>query len=145
MTRSRQRNSGLRKRCGCSRKVWSKCQHGWHINFKQPGGPHYRISLDRELGRHVGTKTEATAEAEQRGLPIEVDAVNEAVRVLSAAIPPDAAVELARIAAEAVDRELEGLSPELEKAIEAANRPRVLRRSEHRREHLDQIERALAR
>ncbi len=77
--------------------------------------------------------------------PTEVDAVNDAVRVLSAAIPPEAAVKLARSAAEAIDLGLEGISAALEAAIEAAGRPRVLRRSEHRREHLDQIERALAR
>ncbi len=78
-------------------------------------------------------------------LPNEVDALNEAVRVLSAALPPAAAIELAEAAAEAVDRKLEGISAELEAAVEAAGRPRVLRRSEHRREHLDQIEKALAR
>jgi len=71
------------------------------------------------------------------------DAVNEAVRSLSVAIPPKARAALAQAAAEAIDHALEGIAPELEAAIEAAGRVRILRRSEHRREHLDQIERAL--
>jgi len=78
-----------------------------------------------------------------QSLPSEVDAVNEAVRVLSAAIPLGATVELARAAAQAIDETLEGITAGLEAAIEAAGRARILRRSEHRREHLDQIEKAL--
>jgi integrase len=63
MTRTRHRNSGLRKRCGCSRKVWPKCPHSWFLNFKPRGGPPYRLSLDRELGRRVESKSEAKAAA----------------------------------------------------------------------------------
>ncbi len=78
-----------------------------------------------------------------KSLPSEVDAVNEAARALSAAIPLGLSVELARSAAEAIDQKLEGITAELEAAIEATGRVRLLRRSEHRREHLDQIETAL--
>ncbi len=74
---------------------------------------------------------------------IDVDAVNEAVRFLSRAIPPTAAVQLVRAAAEAIDRKLESITPDLEVAIEASGRVRLLRRAMHRREHLDQIEEAL--
>jgi integrase len=63
MTRARHRNSGLRKRCRCPRKVWPKCPHSWFLNFKPRGGPPYRLSLDRELGRHVNSKNEAEATA----------------------------------------------------------------------------------
>jgi integrase len=62
---SRNRNAGLRKRCGCPRRNWAKCPHGWHLNYKPKGGSHYRLSIDREVGRHVETKTEAVAEAER--------------------------------------------------------------------------------
>jgi integrase len=62
---ARNRNLGLRKRCRCKRRDWPKCPHGWHMNFKQKGGPAYRLSLDKEIGRHVDTKTEAGAEAER--------------------------------------------------------------------------------
>jgi integrase len=57
--RSRHRNAGLRKRCSCSRKVWPKCPHPWHFNFKPKGGPHYQLSLDAELGRPINSKSEA--------------------------------------------------------------------------------------
>jgi integrase len=57
--RSRHRNSGLRKRCECPRKNWPKCRHSWYLNFKPRSGPHYQLSLDRELGHQIGTKSEA--------------------------------------------------------------------------------------
>src|SRR5713226_1859338 len=58
---TRHRNSGLRKRCGCPRKVWPKCPHSWFLSFKPRGGPPYRLSLDRELGpRRSQAETEAT-------------------------------------------------------------------------------------
>ena len=54
----RHRNHGLRKRCRCKRKDWPKCPHGWHLNYKPKGGSQYRLSLDREMGRHIDSKTE---------------------------------------------------------------------------------------
>ena len=65
----RQRNHGLRKRCGCPRTGWPKCTHGWHFNFRWKGVS-YRLSLDRECGRHIGSKTEAQREAERIRLAI---------------------------------------------------------------------------
>jgi len=76
---------------------------------------------------------------------IDVDAVNSAVRHLCAAVPPRRAIELACSAAEAVDREVEGLRPDVRSEIEASGRLRLLRRSIHRFEHLDQIEKVLRR
>ncbi|MEZ5290150.1 MAG: site-specific integrase [Vicinamibacterales bacterium] len=67
MTRSprpRQQNRGLRKRCDCDRRNWSKCKHAWYFNFKWRG-THYRISLDRHLGRHVDSRSLAEDEAER--------------------------------------------------------------------------------
>ena len=61
---ARHRNGGLRKRCGCPRRDWSKCQHSWHLNF-QWEGQHYRLSLDREVGRGLLGKTDAKATADQ--------------------------------------------------------------------------------
>lgn len=59
MNRSRRKNGGLRKRCGCPRKVWPKCPHSWHLNYKPRGGEHYRVSLDREVGEHIESKSDA--------------------------------------------------------------------------------------
>jgi integrase len=64
MTATRHRNGGLRKRCACPRRVWAKCSHGWHINFKWKD-VHYRLSLDREAGRPITSKSDAQAEAER--------------------------------------------------------------------------------
>jgi uncharacterized damage-inducible protein DinB len=76
-------------------------------------------------------------------LSTQFDEINAAVRTLSEAIPPRAAAELAVAAAEAVDRLLETISPELRQSIAANGSDRLLNRSLHRREHLDQIEQAM--
>jgi hypothetical protein len=60
----RKQNGGLRKRCGCGRRVWPKCLHAWHLNFKWKG-VHHRLSLDREVGRSITSKSEAMAEADR--------------------------------------------------------------------------------
>src|SRR5687767_13226600 len=48
----RQRNSGLRKLCDCSRRNWAKCPHPWHFNFKW-NDEHYRFTLERQINRIV--------------------------------------------------------------------------------------------
>jgi hypothetical protein len=54
----------LRKRCRCKRRDWPNCAHGWHLNFKWQGR-NYRLSLDKELGRHVDSKTAALEEGDK--------------------------------------------------------------------------------
>ncbi|MDA1094280.1 MAG: site-specific integrase [Acidobacteria bacterium] len=61
---ARHRNHGLRKRFGCPPTKWPKCPHGWHFNFSWKGVSH-RLSLDRECGRHIDSKTEAWTEADR--------------------------------------------------------------------------------
>lgn len=61
---ARRSNGGLRKVCGCPRKKWPTCRHSWYFSF-QWRRIHHRFSLDRHLGRHVVSKTEARAEADQ--------------------------------------------------------------------------------
>jgi hypothetical protein len=72
------------------------------------------------------------------------EAINDAVAVLSRAIPPREAGRLAVEAAEAVDHEVEQLSPDQVAAFEAAGKESLFKRSLHRRDHIEQIERALA-
>jgi hypothetical protein len=74
-----------------------------------------------------------------------VDWINDAGKPLCLGLPPRAAARLAVDAAEAADRGVAGLSEGQLAANEAAGRPLSVRRAEHRREHLDEIERALAR
>ena len=91
-------------------------------------------------------------EWEQRGSswtpPVEdardVDWVNDAAKPLCLALPPRVAAELALSVAETVDERVAAVSDAL---IEANARAGVLnwRRAEHRREHLDEIDRALPR
>ncbi len=66
---SRHHNDGLRKICDCPRRSWAKCSHAWHLAY-QWHGQRYRVSLDRERGRAVGSKTEADAYAAEIRLAI---------------------------------------------------------------------------
>jgi integrase len=59
MKGTRHRNGGLRKVCGCPRRQWPKCRHGWQMNYKPRGGKSYRLSIDAHVGEHVEGKTEA--------------------------------------------------------------------------------------
>ena len=57
--------------------------------------------------------------------------------------PPAVAAMQARDAAEAMDRLVESLSAEKLAALKALDRPQLYDRADHRKQHLDQIERAL--
>jgi integrase len=59
----RHRNDGLRKICGCPRRRWTECPHSWHLNYKPRGGKAWRLSIDREVGRHVAARDVARVEA----------------------------------------------------------------------------------
>jgi DinB family protein len=75
----------------------------------------------------------------------DVDWINDAAKPLCLALPPRAAAHVALATAEAVDRKVEALRPDLARAATAPGSPVSLVRAEHRREHLDEIERALGR
>lgn len=75
----------------------------------------------------------------------DVDWINDSAKALCLALPPRAAADLALRVAEAVDRKVETLRPDVVAANRAAGSPVNLARAEHRREHLDEIERALGR
>jgi hypothetical protein len=75
--------------------------------------------------------------------PADADTINEGVRLLAAVIPPRRAAQVAVDAAEAIDQALEHMPADLMTAIEAGGQNRILRRSMHRRAHLDQIDAAL--
>lgn len=73
----------------------------------------------------------------------DVDWINDSAKELCLALAPRVAARLAVAVADAVDRRVEALSDELAVANSAAGSPINLLRAEHRREHLDEIERAL--
>lgn len=72
----------------------------------------------------------------------DVDWINDAAKALCLALPPRAAARLAVSTAEAVDRKVAALPDDRVVANVAAGSPLNLLRAQHRREHLDEIERA---
>jgi len=88
--------------------------------------------------------------ADGRGTPppaydeAAVNWINDAGKPLCLRLPPRVAARLAVDAAIAADERVAGLSEAQLAANAAAGRPISVLRAEHRREHLDEIERALA-
>jgi hypothetical protein len=76
---------------------------------------------------------------------IDVDWINDAAKPTQLALPPRRAAALAVETAPAADGAVATLSDELLARNAAAGSPINLRRAEHRREHLDEIEQALER
>lgn len=75
--------------------------------------------------------------------PAEVEWINDAAKPALLALPPRAAAELTVTTADSVDALVKQLSDEWVERIVAAN-VITLVRATHRREHLDEIEAALA-
>lgn len=87
-------------------------------------------------------KRGATVPTENR---IDVDWINDAAKPMQLALPPRRAATLAVETARAADDAVATLPDELLARNGAAGSPINVRRAEHRREHLDEIEQALAR
>ena len=85
----------------------------------------------------------AAARLEKFGSDALTDLMNAAGLAQWRALPAAAAGELATGAATAIDRLIEALPADALDEIRAMKRPRLLDRSLHRKEHLDEIERAL--
>ena len=73
----------------------------------------------------------------------DVDWVNDAGKALCLALPVRVAADLALSVAETVDRRVAAVSDAIIEANARAGAPINWRRAQHRREHLDEIERAL--
>jgi len=74
----------------------------------------------------------------------DVDAINDAAKAQWLALPPRVAAQQAAEAARTIDAALDA-APDLVEQIVAIGYPINPSRAVHRREHLDEIERALAR
>lgn len=46
-------------KCPHGWQKWPKCPCGWYFVWTPPGGPRYRLSLDKIYERHIDSKTEA--------------------------------------------------------------------------------------
>jgi hypothetical protein len=77
--------------------------------------------------------------------PADVDWINDAAKPVQLALPPRRAATLAVETARAADHAVAALSDELLARNAVAGSPINLVRARHRREHLDEIEQALAR
>ncbi len=75
--------------------------------------------------------------------PPLTDLTNEAGMRQWKETPPAVAARQARDAALAMDRVVESISPEELTALKKLDRPQLYDRSDHRKQHLDEIERAL--
>ena len=75
--------------------------------------------------------------------PEDIDWINDASKLLCLALPPRAAAHLALQLAEETDQRVAALSDETLEQIAAVGQPFNLSRADHRREHLDDIERFL--
>jgi len=92
--RKNNKNNGLRKVCGCSRRAWAKCPHPWHFLFMWNGTDH-RYSLDRLLGRRLAGKTEAQTVADDLRAKIRAGAFPAPAAPVTAA--PAAAITVRRL------------------------------------------------
>jgi hypothetical protein len=91
------------------------------------------------MGKWEGGTAPSSADYE----PEDVDWVNDAAKPLCLALLPRTAAQLALQLAEETDRRVEALSDELLAQIMQAGQPFNLSRANHRKEHLDDIERYL--
>ena len=96
-----------------------------------------RFNVQRWRSRLAGTELPA--------LDVLDDLINESALPAWNALPPEVAARDVLASAEEGDAFVAALTPEITARWLAEDRPRSRYRSEHRREHLDEIERALAR
>jgi len=76
--------------------------------------------------------------------PEDVDWINDAAKPIFLALPPRVAAQLALRLAEEADGKVQAQSDEMLDRIRAAGSPLDPMRANHRKEHLDDIERALS-
>ena len=95
-----------------------------------------RFNVHRWRSRLAGTQLPA--------LDVLDDLINDSALPAWNALPPEVAARDALDSAEEGDAFVAALTPEITSRWLEEGRPRSLYRSEHRREHLDDIDRALA-
>ena len=114
----------------------------------RPVGEHWTVGIALAHIQYWDGRAVGAIEAWRRhGLPLTLwtegeGVINDVRLPVWREVPPQEALEQAIRTAEALDRIVEDLSPEEAVAV-AAQRYRVLDRSMHRAEHLDDIEAAL--
>jgi hypothetical protein len=74
---------------------------------------------------------------------VDTDIINETARIFCLAIPVRKAAELAVTLADEVDQVIAGLAPEMAEVIQLQGTGLKLRRADHRRAHLGEIEKVV--
>ena len=98
---NRHQNSGLKKRCGCPRRQWSKCAHPWHFGFAYNGKEH-RWSLNKVANKPAGywmSKSEAEAVRDQLRAQIREGTLSD-----TGATSPDAKLTFGDVVARYLER-----------------------------------------
>jgi hypothetical protein len=75
--------------------------------------------------------------------PADTDIINDSAKILCLAIPPRAAAELAVRKSLVINRVIDNLAPEMIDGIQTIGTVVHLNRSEHKRIHMEEIERAV--
>ena len=120
-------NGGLKKRCGCPRRQWSKCAHPWHFGFKYAGKEH-RWSLHKIAEKPAGywmSKSEAEAIRDRLRAQIREGTLGE--------IPgrqPDAKLTFGDVADQYLERHVRVPSRRVRAVQQAVSHLRILRRAE---------------
>jgi hypothetical protein len=97
-----------------------------------------RLLILLEHGERLGSAAMPGAVRE-----VDIDWINDAAKPLMLALPPRTAAHLAVSVADTLDRTIEALPDDFLARNTAAGTPLNLGRAHHRRQHLDEIERAL--
>jgi integrase/recombinase XerD len=87
MGKKRHVNRGVEKRCTCERSNWSTCPHPWTFRYKPRGRNRQQLSLDRLLGYHVDSRTDANTHANR--IRTEMDAGTFKKDSLASAVSTD--------------------------------------------------------
>jgi hypothetical protein len=118
-------------------------------DLSRPVGEHWMVAVALCHIAHVDERVLAVLELSRlHGIPRAWWTMDEALAVNDArlprwrTLPPREALRRAIRTAEALDRVIRDLPPEVAEAV-AAERPRSLDRSLHRAEHLDEVEQAV--
>ena len=120
-------NGGLKKRCGCPRRQWSKCLHPWHFGFKSAGKEH-RWSLHKVANKPRGywmSKSEAEAIRDRLRAQIRKGTLGEI-----SSRQADARLTFGDVADRYLERHVKVPSRRMRAVQQAVSHLRILRRAE---------------
>jgi integrase len=100
----RHQNHGLRKVCDCGHTAWTRCGHGWFLNYKPKGGKAWRLSIDRVVGKHIQAKSDAKIEANKIKAAIDAGTFRQPVATAPTIAPVVVSLTLRDVAKKYLER-----------------------------------------